>query len=68
MVRIYITRVYRLASSPSEPGVFYAATHEGTLYRSADKGLTWHKLDIAWPPGTRIDSQMPVALVVVSGP
>lgn len=60
------TRVYGLASNPAEPGVFYAATHEGTVYRSLDAGLAWHKLDIAWPEGTRITSEMPVALSVVS--
>lgn len=59
------TRVYGLASNPDEPGVFYAATHEGAVYRSGDSGLTWHALDVDWPQGTLIDSQMPVALAVI---
>jgi len=46
-------RVVTLASHPGEPGVFYAAVPEGDLYRSADGGCTWERLDVAWPGGYR---------------
>ena len=42
-------RAYRLAASPSEPGVFYAAGESNGLYRSGDGGLSWEQLDIPWP-------------------
>ncbi|HEV8636902.1 MAG TPA: hypothetical protein VG370_22005 [Chloroflexota bacterium] len=47
------TQAYVLATNPAEPGVFYAAPHDGDLYRSADQGRTWEKLDVAWPDGYR---------------
>lgn len=37
-----------LAADDAEPGVFYAANNHG-VYRSADAGLTWERLDIPWP-------------------
>jgi hypothetical protein len=37
-----------LAANPAEAGVFYAASNRG-IYRSADTGLTWERLPIAWP-------------------
>jgi photosystem II stability/assembly factor-like uncharacterized protein len=40
-----------LATSPAQPGVVYAATRGGELYRSADAGLTWAALDVQWPQG-----------------
>ena len=43
------TLAYTLASDESEPGVFYAAPHEGDFFRSTDSGRTWERLDIAWP-------------------
>ena len=43
-------RVYVLGSHAAEPGVFYAANDRG-LYRSPDAGLTWERLDVAWPSG-----------------
>jgi len=46
-------RVMTLASLPDEPRVFYAAVQEGDLYRSADAGGTWERLDIVWPEGYR---------------
>jgi photosystem II stability/assembly factor-like uncharacterized protein len=42
------TMVSILATLASQPGVFYAANNRG-LYRSADAGLTWERLDIPWP-------------------
>ncbi|HYP38782.1 MAG TPA: hypothetical protein VEX13_00340 [Chloroflexia bacterium] len=59
------TRIYALASNGSEPGVFYAATHGGNVYRSPDAGLSWEQLDIGWPDGYRPNSAHPCALVVV---
>lgn len=43
------TRVYALASNASEPHVFYAATHSGSIYRSPDAGASWQRLDVMWP-------------------
>jgi hypothetical protein len=44
------TRACELAANHAEPGVFYAATREGEVYRSPDAGLTWDRLDVVWPP------------------
>ncbi len=38
--------VYGLASSPAQPGVYYAAVYDG-LYRSLDAGLTWTRIAFA---------------------
>ncbi|HEY7124167.1 MAG TPA: sialidase family protein [Ktedonobacterales bacterium] len=38
----------QLSANEAEPGVFYAANNQG-VYRSADAGLTWERLDMAWP-------------------
>lgn len=43
------TRAYELAANPAEPGVFYAATRDGDLFRSADAGHAWKRLDVDWP-------------------
>ena len=59
------TRVYSLAANEAEPGAFYAATHEGQVFRSPDAGLTWERLDIAWPEGRGTHSGMPAGLAVV---
>ena len=40
-----------LGSNPSEPGVFYMSTTSGELYRSADAGRRWERLDVRWPEG-----------------
>ena len=37
-----------LATTDTEPGIFYAANNRG-LYRSTDAGLTWTQLEIPWP-------------------
>ncbi|MBI2941502.1 MAG: glycosyl hydrolase [Chloroflexi bacterium] len=57
------TRAYILATNDAEPGVFYAAPHEGILYRSVDAGLTWERLEAAWPAGYR--AREAAGLVVV---
>ncbi len=49
------TRAYLLATNPTAPGVFYAATQRA-LYRSADGGLTWTAQPIRWPDGTTFTS------------
>jgi photosystem II stability/assembly factor-like uncharacterized protein len=36
----------------AEPGVFYLAS-EGELYRSADAGASWERLEVEWPGGRR---------------
>src|SRR5262249_43332054 len=35
------TRGYVLATSPAEPGVFYAAPHDARVHRSSDGGRSW---------------------------
>lgn len=44
------THAYVLAAHDAEPHTFYAAPHQGDLYRSADAGATWERLAI-WPAG-----------------
>ena len=56
------TRIYVLAANDAEPGVFFAAT-AGNLYRSADAGVTWERLDVTWPDGYR--TKVVHAMVVV---
>ena len=46
-------RVMSLAAHAPELGVFYAAAQEGDLYRSADAGRSWQRLEVAWPQGYR---------------
>jgi len=55
------TTVAVLAATPSEPGVFYAASNRG-IYRSADAGITWGRLGAEWP--ARYQDQRVEALVV----
>lgn len=38
-----------LAANPAEPGVFYAASNRGGVYRSADGGQAWSRLELDWP-------------------
>jgi photosystem II stability/assembly factor-like uncharacterized protein len=57
------TRAYLVAANEAEPGVFYAAPHRGDLYRSADAGVSWERLDVRWPDG--YDPDEADALVVV---
>lgn len=58
------TLVYRLASNPAEPGVFYAAANQG-MYRSSDAGLSWERLDLNWPEGYRRQRVLALAVVEV---
>lgn len=51
-----------LASNPTEPGVFYAASNRG-IFRSPNGGARWEELPIAWPEGFHLSR--PSALVVV---
>jgi len=46
-------RVITLAAHAAEPGVFYAALQEGGLYRSADAGRSWERVEVDWPDGYR---------------
>jgi hypothetical protein len=43
------TRAYVLATCEAEPGSFYAATRDGNVYRSADAGISWERLELLWP-------------------
>jgi photosystem II stability/assembly factor-like uncharacterized protein len=45
------TNAYVLATNEAEPGVFYAATRRGDLYRSPDAGRSWEPLPVTWPAG-----------------
>ena len=51
-----------LAANPAEPGVFYAANNLG-LYRSADAGRSWERLDVPWPEAR--DAPRPASMTVV---
>jgi photosystem II stability/assembly factor-like uncharacterized protein len=54
-----------LAANQAEPGVFYATNNHG-LYRSADAGRSWERLDvldIPWQEGH--DIQRPASLTVM---
>ena len=44
-------------------GMFYAATNDG-LYRTADRGDSWHRVDIPWDDS--LTDQTPQGLAVVS--
>ncbi|MBI4279791.1 MAG: glycosyl hydrolase, partial [Armatimonadetes bacterium] len=56
------TTRFVLAFHPAEPGVAYAANNQG-IYRSADAGFTWERLDIPWP--ARYRSQRVEGLAVI---
>ena len=43
------TRTYDLAANQAEPGVFYAASHDGRVFRSCDTGLSWEQQHVVWP-------------------
>jgi photosystem II stability/assembly factor-like uncharacterized protein len=54
-----------LAANQAEPGVFYAANNLG-LYRSADAGHSWERLDVSgipWPQER--DASRPASMTVV---
>lgn len=56
-----------LAANQAEPGVFYAANNRG-VYRSADAGLTWARLevrDIPWSEAEGHDAPRPASMTVV---
>jgi hypothetical protein len=54
-----------LAASDEEPHVFYAANNRG-IFRSADAGLRWTRLDVDWP-GQGQGDERPADLLVVPG-
>lgn len=43
------TPTYVIAAG--EPGVFFAAPHQGAIYRSTDAGQSWEDLRVQWPTG-----------------
>jgi photosystem II stability/assembly factor-like uncharacterized protein len=51
-----------LAANQAERGVFYAANNHG-VYRSADAGRSWERLDIPWPEER--DARRPASMAVV---
>lgn len=42
------TTISALVTDPAEPGTAYAANNRG-VYRSADMGASWERLDLPWP-------------------
>jgi photosystem II stability/assembly factor-like uncharacterized protein len=50
-----------LAAHPIEPGTFFAAW-ERNIFRSADGGASWERLDVSLPEGSRVNEMC--ALVV----
>jgi photosystem II stability/assembly factor-like uncharacterized protein len=48
------TRTMALASNAAESHVFYAATRDGQIYRSANAGRNWEPLPLSWPEGYRV--------------
>lgn len=50
-----------LASHGAEPGVFYTLNNHG-VYRSADSGLTWERIEIPWSPAYRGEHQQALAI------
>jgi hypothetical protein len=60
------TLAYVLATHEAEPGVFYAAPHQGDLYRSTDAGRTWEPLDVRWPAGYHPKNVTGLAVVALS--
>ncbi len=45
------TLAYVLAADEAEAHVLYASPWSDAIYRSADGGRTWERLDVAWPEG-----------------
>lgn len=59
------TLAYVLAANDAEPHTFYAAPHQGDLYRSSDAGATWERLAI-WPDGYQPKDVTGLAVVDLS--
>jgi hypothetical protein len=45
------TLAYVLATCEAEPRAFYAAAWDGSVYRSADAGISWELLGLLWLEG-----------------
>jgi photosystem II stability/assembly factor-like uncharacterized protein len=56
------TMAYVFATHETEPHVFYAAPHSGEIFRSADAGTSWERLDVMWPDGFTVKSVDSVAV------
>ncbi len=59
------TLAYVLAADEAEAHVLYASPWSDAIYRSADGGRTWGRLDVAWPEGYR--ARRVNALAVAAG-
>jgi len=54
-----------LAAHPEKPGTFFAAW-EHDLFHSVNGGASWHRLDIAWPQGRRVNETCALAVAETS--
>jgi photosystem II stability/assembly factor-like uncharacterized protein len=57
------TGAYVLAANEAEPGVIYAATRKGDLYRSPNAGISWERLDVKWLYGYEVPDVRGLAVV-----
>lgn len=60
------TRAYALATHPSAPGVFYAASKRN-LYRSTDGGNRWAQQAVDWPSPVDFTSITALAIAATDG-
>ena len=60
------TTISALVADPSEAGVVYAANNRG-VFRSADMGASWERLDLPWPERHHTQRVADVA-VAAAGP
>jgi hypothetical protein len=56
-------RTLVLAANAAEARVFYAATRNGQIYRSADAGRSWGRRPLSWPAGYRTGNVESVVVV-----
>jgi len=61
------TRAFPLAAHPGVAEVFFGVTHAGDLYRSADAGLNWERIEVSWPSGYEMEAEASPGIDVASG-
>jgi hypothetical protein len=60
------TTITTLAVQASQPALFYAANNRG-IFRSADAGLSWEPLAMAWPDSFAEQRVQGLAIVELEG-